>query len=111
MKYWMLAAATAVAVLAAPSPASAASDAFIGEITLFSGRYCPVDWVDADGRVMPIRGNEALYSILGDSFGGDGRTNFALPDLRKSVPAAVADAGKQLRYCIAVRGYYPMRPS
>lgn len=60
-------------------------DAFIGEIKLFAGSYPPSGWALCDGQVLQIRGNEALYSIIGNRFGGDGVTNFALPDLRSRV--------------------------
>lgn len=109
MKYAMLAAAAA-ATLSAPLPALARTDPIIGEIMLFSARYCPENWADTDGRLLPIRGNEALYSLLGNAYGGDGRVNFALPDLRKAIPAAASDPEKQLRYCIAMYGDYPRRP-
>ncbi|WP_368734213.1 tail fiber protein [Klebsiella aerogenes] len=51
-----------------------------------------------------------LFMLLGNSYGGDGRTNFALPDLRKALPAVATDNDKYLRYCIAVRGDFPRRP-
>jgi len=68
-------------------------------------------WLPA--RVEPgrtVRGNEVLFMLLGNSYGGDGRTNFALPDLRKALPAVATDNDKYLRYCIAVRGDFPRRP-
>lgn len=110
MKTALLAAAIATATLAAPMPAYAGNDPFVGEIMLFSARYCPEDWVEADGRLLPVRGYDVLYTLLGNSYGGDGKTNFALPDLRKAIPAAATDQQKQLRYCIAMRGDYPRHP-
>lgn len=62
------------------------SDAFLGEIRLFAGNYEPKDWAFCDGRYLAISQNTALYSILGNTYGGDGRTTFALPDLRGRVP-------------------------
>lgn len=61
-------------------------EAFLGEIRLFSGNYAPMGWHLCDGSTLPINGNEALYSLLGVTWGGDGRTNFGLPDLRGRVP-------------------------
>lgn len=61
-------------------------DGFLGEIRMFAGNYAPEDWAMCDGTLMPIQGNEALYSILGTKYGGDGVTNFALPDLRGRLP-------------------------
>ncbi len=55
---------------------------FIGEIGLFAGNFAPRDWALADGQILPIADNSALFSLLGTTYGGDGRTTFALPDLR-----------------------------
>jgi microcystin-dependent protein len=61
---------------------------FVGEIRMFAGNFAPVGWALCDGSVMTIAGNTALFSILGTTYGGDGKTNFALPDLRGRVPLA-----------------------
>ncbi len=58
---------------------------FIGEIKLFAGNFAPRGWAFCDGQLMPIAQWQALFSILGTQFGGDGRTTFALPDLRGRV--------------------------
>lgn len=63
------------------------SDPFVGEIRMFGGAYTPRDWGACNGTLLAISGNEALYSLIGDTYGGDARTNFALPDLRGRVPA------------------------
>jgi len=110
MKAVLLTTAIAAAALAASAPAHASVDPFVGEIMLFSGGFCPDGWYEAHGRFLPIRGNEALFSLLHNSYGGDSATTFALPDLRKAVPAAATDREKLLRYCIAYRGDYPRRP-
>ncbi len=55
---------------------------FIGEITLFGGNFAPRGYAFCHGQLLPINGNEALFSIIGTIYGGDGRTTFALPDLR-----------------------------
>lgn len=62
------------------------SDQYIGEIRMFSGDYAPEGWAKCDGQRLPITGNEALFSLLGITYGGDGVTNFALPDLRGRIP-------------------------
>lgn len=62
------------------------SEPFLGEIRLFAGRVAPESWAFCDGQVLPISGNEGLYSLLGITYGGDGRSSFALPDLRGRVP-------------------------
>lgn len=60
-------------------------DCYIGEIKMFAGNFAPSGWLLCNGSTLPIQGNEALYSLLGTTYGGDGRTNFALPDLRERV--------------------------
>ena len=62
------------------------ADSYIGEVRIFAGARAPKDWLFCEGQLLPIAGNEALYSLLGTAYGGDGRTNFALPDLRGRVP-------------------------
>ena len=63
-----------------------ASEPLVGEIGLFAGNFAPRGWAFCDGQLLPISSNTALFSILGTTYGGDGRTNFALPDLRGRVP-------------------------
>ena len=55
---------------------------FIGQITLFGGNFAPVGWAFCDGQLLSVSQNDALFSILGTIYGGDGRTTFGLPDLR-----------------------------
>ena len=59
---------------------------FLAQIVLFGGNFAPRGWAFCDGQLLPISSNAALFSILGTSFGGDGRSTFALPDLRGRVP-------------------------
>src|SRR6476646_6845444 len=58
------------------------NQAFIGEIRMFAGNFAPVGWMFCQGQILPISGNEALFTLLGTTYGGDGQTTFALPDLR-----------------------------
>jgi microcystin-dependent protein len=62
------------------------SNNFIGEIQLYSFGYAPRGWAFCAGQLLPINQNQALFSLLGTTFGGNGTTNFALPDLRSRVP-------------------------
>ncbi len=57
-------------------------DPFIGQIVSFGGNFAPRGWALCDGQLLAISSNTALFSILGTTYGGDGRTTFALPDLR-----------------------------
>ena len=62
------------------------ADPFIGEIRIFAGTYAPRNWALCDGQLIDISQNETLFSLLGTFYGGDGRTNFALPDMRGRLP-------------------------
>ena len=62
------------------------SDPFIGEIKMFGGNFAPRGWAFCDGQLLAITQNEALFSLLGTIYGGDGRTTFGLPDLRGRAP-------------------------
>jgi microcystin-dependent protein len=59
---------------------------FIGEIRMFGGTFAPRGWAFCDGQLIQVQDNEALFSLLGTIYGGDGRTTFALPDLRGRLP-------------------------
>lgn len=73
-------------VFAAPSNPGPISDAWIGEIKLFAGNYAPPGWAYCNGQLLPIADNQALFSIIGTYYGGNGVNNFALPDLRGATP-------------------------
>lgn len=77
--------AATLAVLACSAPLTAQAcgpESYVGTICTVAFDFCPADTLPADGRVLAISQNQVLYSLLGTRFGGDGRTNFALPDLR-----------------------------
>lgn len=62
------------------------AEPFIGQIIMFGGNFAPRGWALCDGQLLPIAQNAALFSILGTTYGGDGRTTFGLPDLRGRAP-------------------------
>lgn len=62
------------------------SEPFIGQISMFAGNFAPRGWAFCEGQLLAISSNTALFSILGTTYGGDGRTTFALPDLRGRAP-------------------------
>lgn len=62
------------------------SEPFLGEIRIFGFNFPPRGWALCDGQILPIAQNQALYSLLGTTYGGNGTTSFALPDLRGRVP-------------------------
>jgi microcystin-dependent protein len=65
------------------------AEPFLSEIRLLSFGFAPKGWALCDGQLLPINQNQALFSLLGTTFGGDGRVNFALPDLRGRAPLHV----------------------
>lgn len=65
------------------------SEPFLSEIRIMSFNFAPKGWAMCNGQLLPINQNQPLFSLLGTTFGGDGRVNFALPDLRGRVPIHV----------------------
>jgi microcystin-dependent protein len=65
------------------------AEPFLSEIRILSFGFAPKGWAFCNGQLLPINQNQALFSLLGTTFGGDGRVNFALPDLRGRVPMHV----------------------
>jgi microcystin-dependent protein len=68
-----------------------AQDAFLAEVKMFAGNFAPRGWAKCEGQLLPISQNTALFSLLGTIYGGDGRSTFALPDLRGRVPVGVGN--------------------
>jgi microcystin-dependent protein len=62
------------------------SQPFVGEIRMFAGNFAPVGWAFCDGALMPISENDVLFELIGTTYGGDGQSTFAMPDLRGRVP-------------------------
>ena len=102
---------------------------YYGEIRLFAADAVPEYWLPCNGQLMKIADHQALYSVVGTAYGGDGRTNFALPDLRARIPvSAEGNHGSKVRasshapeipkedqpllalnFCICTYGVYPPR--
>lgn len=62
------------------------SNPFVAEVRIFSGNFAPTGWAQCNGQLMPISQNTALFSLLGTTYGGDGKSTFALPNLQGSAP-------------------------
>jgi microcystin-dependent protein len=62
------------------------SSPFVAEIRIFAGNFAPTGWAQCNGQLMPISQNTALFSLLGTTYGGDGKSTFALPNLQGSAP-------------------------
>src|ERR1700755_2561731 len=59
---------------------------YVGEIRMFAGNFAPAGWMFCEGQLMPISENETLFNLIGTTYGGDGQSTFAMPDLRGRVP-------------------------
>ena len=91
---------------------------FIGELCQFPYNFAPVNWAFCHGQLMSIQQNQALFSLLGTTYGGDGITNFSLPDLRPKdengnvLPIQIGETYQGKPYMetsIALQGIYPSR--
>ena len=127
MKFgFVLAGSAALATMSVAAPAKASSEPFLGEIMMVGYMFCPRNWMEANGQLLSISQNTALFSLYGTTYGGDGRTTFALPDLRGRAPVHVgpdnrlgerrsaggegSELGTQtVRFCVATQGIYPSR--
>ena len=69
------------------------SEPFLAEVRMVGFNFAPRGWAFCDGQILPINQNQSLYSLLGTTYGGDGRTSFALPDLRGRTPIHVGSDG------------------
>ena len=80
------------------------SNAIIGEIRLFAGNYAPRGWVFCDGRQLSIANYNAFYALIGTTYGGDGITTFAVPDLRSRVPISQGQGTGLSNYAMGEAG-------
>jgi microcystin-dependent protein len=91
--------------LSVPRAATAGANPFLAEIETFAFSFCPTGWSTANGQLLPINQNQALFSLLGTTYGGDGQTTFALPTVKPIFSAT----GAPLQQCIALQGIFPSR--
>lgn len=97
-------AAVLAATLATPTVhAQTETTPLLGTTLLFGMQFCPRGWKEANGQLLQISQNEALFSLFGTMYGGNGTDTFGLPDLTAEVPQ------KGMRYCVATSGLYPER--
>lgn len=71
------------------------SEPFLAEIRMVGFNFAPRGWAFCDGQILPINQNQSLYSLLGTTYGGDGRTSFALPEMRGRTPIHVGNGHQQ----------------
>jgi microcystin-dependent protein len=79
------------------------AEPFLGQIQLFPYNFAPSNWAFCDGQLLQIRQNTPLFALLGTTYGGDGVTTFALPNLTGKEPVPGT------HYCIALAGIFPSR--
>jgi len=83
------------------------TEPFLGEIRMFGGDFAPRGWARCHGQLLSIAEHAPLYSLVGTTYGGDGRETFALPDLRAD---ALPPPQSPVTFIIALAGVYPSRP-
>jgi microcystin-dependent protein len=83
------------------------SSPFVGEIRMVGFNFAPTGWAFCDGQLFPISQNTALFSLLGTSYGGDGKSTFALPDLQGSAPLGMGQGAGLSEYFIGQSGGSP----
>lgn len=98
-----LALCTAVGGFAA-APAKAEANPMLADMMPVGFNFCPRGWALADGQILPINQNQSLFSLLGTTYGGDGRTSFALPDLRGRYPIGVGNVAGLGNYTWGQKG-------
>ena len=86
------------------SASNVSIEPLIGEIIMFAGNFAPRNWALCDGQLLPINSHQALFSILGTTYGGDGRTTFGLPDLRGRVPVHAGQGAGLSSYRLGQKG-------
>ncbi len=87
-----------------PGQGALAQEPILGEVRYFGFSFCPRGWSEANGQLMEISQNSALFSLLGTIYGGNGRTTFALPDLRGRVPIHVGQGPGLPKYAQGSKG-------
>jgi microcystin-dependent protein len=114
MKWLAFSAIAAVGTTLASAAGAQYYDAgYMGQVIIMGANYCPRGSIVADGQVLPIAPNTALFSLYGTSYGGDGVSTFAVPDLRAKQedgqPIPYGQPGSGLLHCVISEGVYPPR--
>ena len=99
--FWML---LAIMLCALPCEEADAQTPFIGQIQMFAGTYAPVGWLVCEGQLLPIAEYDALFNLIGTTYGGDGVQTFALPDLRGRVIVSAGQGSGLSNYSVGQTG-------
>lgn len=83
---------------------------YLGDIKLFAGTFCPKGYKFCEGQTISISENQALFSVLGSQYGGDGKTTFNLPNLSSQLMSKSGNTFVYMKYIICTEGLYPARP-
>jgi microcystin-dependent protein len=86
------------------TPVKAQQFTYLGQVGLFGSNFCPSGWLKADGAILQISQNTALFALFGKTYGGDGTTTFGLPKI-----AVPTQNGGPLMACVAAQGMFPSR--
>lgn len=101
-------AVSASLLFATCNSARAQVEPFLGQVMVFAGNFCPVGWLPANGQILSAQSYSALYSLLGNTYGGQYPNTFALPN---AAPFTTLTSGASMLVCIAANGgVYPQRP-
>lgn len=103
-RFASLSLALASSVLAGIGPTNAGTDQYIGEMMLVPYTFCPNGWADANGQLLSIAQNTALFALIGTVYGGNGQTTFALPDMRGRAPIGQGTAPGLSSYTLGQAG-------
>lgn len=79
------------------------NETFLGQVELFPYTFIPQGWMSCEGQLLQIQAYAALFSLIGNTYGGDGMSTFAVPNLKGKAPDA------HMNYCIALQGSFPPR--
>lgn len=74
---------------------------YVGEVRIFAGNFAPAGWMFCEGQLLPISENETLFQLIGTTYGGDGESTFALPDMRGRIPLHMGTARSGTTYQLA----------
>lgn len=117
MKRIFLLGLIAIFLVPGAKPAAAQSGQYIGQIIMVGFNFCPKGWALANGRLLPITQNTALFALLGTRYGGNGTSTFALPNLVEPERVEMRSGSRHFKskpkkkplYCIALHGLFPPR--
>lgn len=104
MRKYLLLLGTIPFLVLSPRASAQASQPYLGEVAIVAFNFAPQGWATCDGQLLPISENETLFNLIGTTYGGDGQSTFALPDLRGRVPIHQGQGPGLSNYFLAQTG-------